>query len=133
MGDGVSPGFLGNFDQPLGNQGPRNGGAEQIHAFIKRIGAEHREDEIPDEFLAHIFHIDLLDPQHFGLLARRLQLAALAQIGGEGHNLRAILGLQPFQDDRRIKPARIGENNFFNLTALRHGILLSSNLSLSRS
>jgi hypothetical protein len=41
---------------------------------------------------------------HLGLLACRLQLLALAEIGGEGHHLAAVFGLQPFQDDRGVEP-----------------------------
>ena len=46
---------------------------------------------------------------------------ALAQIGGEGHDLRAVLGLQPFQDDRGVQPARIGEHDFLDVFPLTHG------------
>jgi hypothetical protein len=44
--------------------------------------------------------------------ARRFQLFALTQIGGEGDDLAAVFGLQPFQDDRGIKTARIGKDDF---------------------
>jgi hypothetical protein len=101
-----------DLDQPLGNQRPRDRGAEQVQPLIERVGAEHREDEVAHEFLAHILDVDFLDAQHLGLLARGLQLLALAEIGGEGHHLAAILGLQPFQDDRGVETAGIGENDF---------------------
>ena len=121
MRHGIRADFLRDLDLLLGDQGPRDGGAQQIDAFIERVGAEHGEDVIADEFLAHILDEDVagLDAQHLGLLARRLDLAALAQIGSERHHLRAIFRLQPFQDDRRIQPARIGEHHFLDLR--RHG------------
>ena len=53
-------------------------------------------------------------PSLLGLLARRLDLPALAQIGGEGHDLGAIFGLQPFEDDRGVEPAGIGEDDFLD-------------------
>ena len=56
-----------------------------------------------------------LMPSVSGLLARRLDLLALAQIGGEGDDLGAIFGLQPFEDDRGVQPAGIGENDFFDV------------------
>ena len=114
MGDGIGAGLRGDLDQALGDQRPGDGGAEQIDAFIEGIGAEHREDEIADEFLAQVLDIDFLDAQQLGLLAGRLQLATLAQIGGEGHDLGAIFGLQPFQDDRGVETARIGEDDFLD-------------------
>src|SRR5690606_10394343 len=38
VGNGVSAGFAGDFDQTLGNQRAGNGGAQQVIAFITRIG-----------------------------------------------------------------------------------------------
>src|ERR1700712_3446943 len=40
-----------------------------------------------------------------------LQLLALPEVGGEGHHLRPVLGLQPLQDDRGVQPAGIGEHD----------------------
>jgi hypothetical protein len=37
----------------------------------------------------------------------------LAKISGEGNHFATIFDFQPFQDDRGIKPAGIGEDNFF--------------------
>ena len=51
--------LLGDLDLLLGDQGPGDGGAQQIDAFIDRIGAEHGEDEIADEFLAQVLDEDL--------------------------------------------------------------------------
>ena len=99
VSDGVGAGFLGDLDQPFGNQRPGNRCAQQIDAFIDGIGAEHRENEIADEFLAQIIDIDFLDAQHLGLAARRFELLALAKVGGKGHDLAFELGLQPFQND----------------------------------
>ena len=45
MGDGVGADFFGDLDLLLGDQGPGDGGAQQIDAFIDRIGAEHGEDD----------------------------------------------------------------------------------------
>jgi hypothetical protein len=115
MGHGIGAGVTGDLDQALGDQRPGDRGAEQIDALIDRIGAEHGKDEIADELLAQVLDIDLLDAQHLGLLACRLQLAALAEIGGEGHDLGAIFGLQPLQDDGGVEAARIGEDDFLDL------------------
>ena len=117
MGHGIGPGFMRNPHQMLRNQRPRDRGAKQIQPFVKCIGPEHRKDEIPHELFAHIHDVDILglDPQQDRLLARWFKLFALAQIGSEGHDLAAIFGLQPFQDDRRIQTARIGEDDFFGL------------------
>ena len=110
----VGADLFGDLDLPLGDQGPRDRGAKQILALVKGVGAEHREDEIAHEFLAQILDEDLLDPHALGLFPRRPELLALADIGGECHDLAAIGLLQPAQDDRRIEAARIGEHDFFD-------------------
>ena len=117
MRHGIGPGFSRDFHQTLGNQRPRDGCAQQIQPFVQRVRAEHREHEIADKFLAHVLDMDVfrLDPQQNRLGACRLQLLALAQIGGKGDDLAAILVLQPFQDDRGVKAAGIGKDDFFGL------------------
>ncbi len=118
VGDGVGAGLARDLDLPLGDQRPRDRGAEQIGALIERVGAKHREDEIADELLAQILDEDLLGAEHFGLPARWRQLLALPEIGGKGDDFAAIGFLQPAQDDRGIEPARIGEHDFFYLSRL---------------
>ena len=90
MANGVGAGFGRNLDLAFGDQRPRDRRAEQVDALIERVGAKHREDKIADEFLAQIVDIDFLDAEHLGFLARRFQLLALAEVGGEGHHLAAI-------------------------------------------
>jgi hypothetical protein len=109
--NGIGAGLAGDLDQPLGDQRAGDGGAEQVDAFVDGIGAEHRKDEVADEFLAHILDVDFLDAEHLGLLACRLEFFALAEIGGEGHHFGAEFGLQPFQDDRGVEAARIGKHD----------------------
>jgi hypothetical protein len=83
-------------------------------ALVDRVGAEHREHEVADEFLAHILDEDVLrfDAQQFGFLAGRIKLLALSEIGGEGHHLAAVLDFEPFQDDRGVETAGIGKDDF---------------------
>ncbi len=99
MGHRVGAGQLRDLDLALGDERPPDRGAEQIDAFIERVGAEHGEDEVAHELLAQILDEDLLHPHHLSLLARRAQFIALAEIGSEGHDLATIGRLQPFQDD----------------------------------
>ena len=115
VGDGVGAGVVGDLDEALGDQRPRDRRAEQVHALVEGVHAEHREDEVADEFLAQILDVDFPDAQHFGLLAGRLQFLALAEIGGEGHHLRLIGRLQPLQDDRGVEAAGIGEHDLFDV------------------
>ena len=111
-----APVSLRDLDEALGDERPGDRGAEQVDALVERIRAEHREDEIAHELLAHILDVDFLDAELLGLAARRLQLLALAEIGGEGDDLAAIGRLQPFQDDRGVEAAGIGEHDLFDVT-----------------
>ena len=120
MSDGVGTNLLGDFDLALGDQRPGDRGAKQVQPFIKGVGAEHREDEVAHEFLAQIVDEDFLHPHHLGLLSGRLQLFALAEIGGEGHHLAIIGILQPAQDHRSIQAAGIGQYDLLD-SLVRHG------------
>ena len=113
MRDRVGADLARDLDQPLGDEGPRDRGAEQVLALVLGVGAKHQEHVVAHEFLAQILDEDVirLDAQHLRLFARRLELLALAEVGGEGHDLRAVFGLQPFENDRGVQPARIGEDD----------------------
>ena len=108
MGDGVGAGLLGDLDEVLGDHRAGDRGAEQILALIERVGAEHREDEIAHEFLAHVDDADVLDAEHLGLLAGRLELLALAEVGREGDDLALVVLLQPFEHDGGVETAGVG-------------------------
>ena len=118
MGHRIGADLPGDFDLPLGDQGPGDRGAQKIRPFIERIGPEHGKDVIADEFLAQIFDEDLACPHHLGFFPGRLELFALAEIGGEGHDLATVIFLQPAQDDRGIEPARIGQHHLLDVAFL---------------
>jgi hypothetical protein len=117
MTDRIGADLFGDLDLFLGDQRTGNGGAQQIDAFIDRVGAEHGEDEIADELLTQVLDEDVagLDAQGQRLLAGGLDLLALPQISGEGDDFGAIFCLQPFQDDRGVQSAGIGENDFLDV------------------
>jgi hypothetical protein len=50
-------------------------------------------------------------PSISAFLRAGLEFFALAEIGGEGHHFCAEFGLQPFENDRGVEAARIGEND----------------------
>jgi hypothetical protein len=122
--DRIGAGFLRDLDEALGDQRPGDRGAEQILALIHRVGAEHREDEIAHELLAQILDEDVLrfDAELERLGARRLQLLALAEIGGESDDFAAVGVLQPLQDHRGVQSARISQYDLFDARfRFRHG------------
>ncbi len=116
MGDRVGSGLLRDLDLLLGDERPRDRGAEQVLPFVERVGAEHREDVVAHELLAQVLDEDALvpDAEQPRLVARGPKLLALAEVGREGDDLAAVGLLQPFQDDRGVEPARIGEHHFLH-------------------
>ena len=121
VGDGVRARPAGDLDLSLGDQGTGDRRTQQIKAFVERVGAEHGEDEIADEFLAQVLDVDLLDPEHFGLGPSFFEFIPLADVGREGHDLAVVGLLKPFEDHRGIEPARVGEHNLLHVS--RHGFL----------
>ncbi len=51
VGDGVGPLLLRDLHMRLGDERTRDRGAEVVLAFIDRVGAHHREDEITGELI----------------------------------------------------------------------------------
>ena len=111
MGDRVGADLVCDLDQPFGDQRPRDRGAEQICALVQRIGAKHRKNVVGNEGLAQVLDVDRCRPHQLGLGARRLELLALAEVGGEGHHLAAVAVLQPAQDHRGVEPPGIGQHH----------------------
>ena len=118
MSDRVGTDLSGDIDLAFGDQRPGDRCTEQVSAFVERVGAKHRKDEVADEFFAQIVDKDLRGAKQLGLPPCRLQFLALTEIGGEGDDLAAVGFLQPTQDDRGVEPARIGKHHFFH--RIRH-------------
>ena len=109
----VGADLLRDLDLALGDQRPRDRGAEEIRPLVERVRPEHGEDVVAYELLAQILdeNVFRLDAQQQRLVARGRELLALAEIGGEGHHLAAIRGLQPLENDGGIEPAGIGQHH----------------------
>lgn len=112
----VGAGGARDLDLPLGDQRPRDRGAEQVFALVEGVGAEHGEDEIANELLAQVVDEDVLrlDTELQRLGTRRLEFLTLAEVGGEGHYLALVGVLQPLEDDRGVETARVGEHGFLD-------------------
>ena len=117
MRNRIRAGFCRNFDQALGDQGPCNRCTQQIIAFVPRIRPHHRENKIANKFFAQIVDINMMigNAHQHGFFTRRPQFLALPKVSRERDHFAAIFNLQPFQDDAGIQPARISENDFFDI------------------
>src|SRR3989338_1878846 len=107
VGNGVGAGFVGDFNQALGDQRAGNRGAQQVFAFVDGVGAEHRIDEITHEFFAQVVDVDFLDAHGLGLGACRLDFLTLAEVSGEGHHFAVIGILQPLEDHGSVQATGI--------------------------
>ncbi len=121
----VGADLFGDLDLALRDQGPCDRGAQQILPLVQRVRAEHRKDEVPHEGFAEILDEDLAHAEHLRLAAGGLELLALTEIGGEGHDLATVFGLQPAQDHARVEPARIGQDNLLHRLACHHALRLA--------
>src|SRR5690606_12705371 len=119
VGNGVSAGFVGDFDQTLGDQRTGNRSAQQVFAFVDGVGAEHRIDEITHELFAQVVDVDFLDTHGLSLGAGRLDLLALTEGSGEGHHVTVVGVVQPLENRRGIQATGRGQNHLLNV---RHAI-----------
>src|SRR5262245_61640327 len=111
VGDGVGALLQRDLHLGLGDERPRDRGAEQVAALVDGRGAQHREDEVADEFFPEVDDVHAPSPGAERLVPDRDQLLALPQVGAEGHHLAAVPLDQPAQDDGRVEPARVGQDD----------------------
>ena len=93
--DGVRTQFTRYLHHAQRDERPRDGGAEQIGAFVKRVGAQQGEHVVAHEQLAQIFDEDALHTELFRFTARRLQVFLLSQVGGESDDFAGEFFPQP--------------------------------------
>src|SRR5690606_2973357 len=67
--------------------------------------------------LAQVVDVDVLglDAHHLRLGARRLELLALAEVGGEGDDLAVVSHLQPLEDHAGVEAARVGQHDTLDI------------------
>ena len=106
-----------NFDQLLADQRARNGGSEQISAFVNRVRLHRRENEIFCELLADIINIALGSAGGDGFPVEAGQFFFLPDVRAIGNDFGVIGLFDPLHNDRRIKPAGVSDYNlhFSNL------------------
>ena len=112
---GVGAGLFGHLHLGLGDQGPGDGGAQEIRPLIEGVGPEHGPDEVPDELFLQVLDKDLVGAGGPGLGGHLRQFVALAQVGGKGHHRALILLLEPLENHRGVQAAGVGQDDFFDV------------------
>ena len=108
----ISADPLGDLHLPARNQRARDGRAEEVLATVNRPGAQHRENEVLDEFVAQVLDVTLVGARRDGLGLHPIELLALANVGGNADDPGSrVMLLEPGNNDRGIETPRIGEDN----------------------
>ena len=115
---------LSDLDHALGDERAGERGAQEVVAFVRRTGTQHREDEVGDERLRQVVCISIQRTCLERFFLRLGDLLALTDVSGERNDFGVVVGFEPVQDDRRVEPARVGEDDLFDLCAVYHLLLL---------
>ena len=83
---------------------------ERVDLLIEGARLQARPDEVAHELLAQVVDVDLRRAGGLGLLADADELLLLAEVGGEGHDLRAVALLEVLEDDGGVEASGVGEN-----------------------
>jgi A/G-specific adenine glycosylase len=110
--DGRGAFLQGNFDHPLGNDGAGEGCAEQILALIYGPRLQCGPDEVRHELLFQILDVYLACARPYGLFIEWGEFLALAHVRGHRDDLTVIVLFEPRDNDGRIQPAGISEDDF---------------------
>ena len=112
VGDGVRSFLEGDLEHALGDAGTGNGGAQEVAAFVDRVGLEHGKDEVAGELLPHVADEALAGPGVEGLFLESVQFVPLADVCAEGDDVRAVGLLQPGEQDGGVQSSGIGNDDF---------------------
>ena len=120
MGDVLRAVRMGRVDEVLGNQRTGKGAHQRVFVLVHGVGHHGGGQVLVREGFAHV------DDQAFdgagleGLGLDGLEtVVLLAEIAHDGDNVKIVLLLQPFDADRGVQTARVGEDD---LVFLRGGV-----------
>ena len=104
VGDGLCPVLAGDLHHALGDQRPRNAGAEEILSLVNRAGLHHRENEIGGELLPEVVDVNSRRAGLARLRAQALDFLLLPDVGAERDDLGGVLFLDPGQQNGGVEP-----------------------------
>ena len=105
--DGIGPFLPSNVDLALGDEGPGDGGAQEIAALIHGIAPQHGKHVLFDEDLPEVLHPDLRRSDRDGFGFDRLEVFSLPKIRAKGHHGAAVGLLEPPEDHGRVQATRV--------------------------
>src|SRR3954453_10890226 len=104
----VAAGSESDFHLALGEERPRNRGAEKIFVFIDAAGPYHAPQVVGDELLAQVGDVNLRRAglERFLLESGEL-FSTLSDVAADGDHVALIIFLEPRNDDRGIEAAGV--------------------------
>ena len=114
-----APSCLAISHQPLGDDGPGKGGAQQI---VLVLGPHHHggDDDLVHHLVGQVLDVQLGRTGLDGLLLQAVQLGPpVPTSAGDGDDLGVVVVLlQPGDDNGRIQTAGVGQDDFLDLSML---------------
>ena len=96
--------------------------ASGIGALVQRVGLEVRPDEVGDEPLAGVDDVGARRAGRHRPRLDALAQRAAAEVDRQGHDLDAVLLLEPGDGDGRVESARVGEDDLVHAGCGTSGI-----------
>src|SRR5438105_4976175 len=107
----ISTNAAGDLHLSTSNEWPAHRGAEEVFTTVDSTSAEGGPHELFHKFLAQVFDVALIGTRGDCLRSYAFQLLALSYVGGDADDASAVALLEPGDDDRRVKPARVGKGD----------------------
>ena len=129
-GDGGRALLPRSLDHEAGYQRAAEGGGDGVDTLVEGVGLEGGEDELTDELVTNIGDVRADGAGIEGALADFLKVVDVAEVGGQGDDIVAVVLLDPSDGDGGIETAAVGEDDFvWHLGSLRsllmwHGVVV---------
>ena len=101
-----------DLDHSFRDERTGNAGAEEILPFVNRAGLDHWKNEIARELFLEIVDVTFGSAGAQRFLFQTLEFFLLTNVRAERDDFGLIIFLEPAENDRRVEPARIREDNF---------------------
>jgi hypothetical protein len=96
----------------FGDDGPRDGGAEQVLVLVDGAGADGGKYVVAEKLFAQVEDDGLLRAGRIGFGHDCVQIVALAHVGDHGDHVHAVIFVEPGNDDGGVEASRVCQYNF---------------------
>lgn len=111
VGNGIGSFSECEVHHGFGDAGAGNGGAQQVAAFVKGVGLEHREDVVGGKVGFQVADDALGCARCKGFLDDAVEFLRLANVGAVGDDFSIVLLLEPHHEDGCVKATGVCKND----------------------